>query len=112
MAPAVSALRPGTLVSLTDPGVIAPVLEKKPPLAYPPIALRQRVEGTVSLNVLVDERGNVIDAQVLSASGGKSGLAEAAADYAKHWKYRSATKDGMPVKVWTEVKVVFKLPPS
>ena len=105
-----AALRPGTLVNVSDPGVIAPILEKKPQLAYPPIALRQRVEGTVSLNVLVDERGNVTDAQVLSTGGGKSGLPEAAADYAKRWKYRAATKDGVPVKVWTEVKVVFKLP--
>ena len=104
------ALRPGTLVNLSDPGVIAPILEKKPPLAYPPIALRQRIEGTVALNVLVDERGNVADAQVLSTVGGKSGLPEAAADYARRWKYRAATKDGVPVKVWTEVKVVFKLP--
>ena len=110
VAPAVSALRPGALVSLNDAGVIAPVLDKKPPLAYPPIALRQRVEGTVTLNVLVDERGTVIDTQILAAAGGKSGLAEAAADYAKRWKYRAATKDGVPVKVWTEVKVVFKLP--
>ncbi len=112
-APAVSAapaLRAGTLVNLADPGVIAPILEKKPPLAYPPIALRQRAEGTVSLNVLVDERGNVVDAQVLSTGGGRSGLTEAAADYARRWKYRPATKDGVPVKVWTEVKVVFKLP--
>ena len=60
--------------------------------------------------MLVDERGNVADAQVLSTGGGKSGLPEAAADYARRWKYRAATKDGVPVKVWTEVKVVFKLP--
>ena len=111
-AAAPAGLRPGTLVNLSDPGVIAPILERKPQLAYPPIALRQRVEGAVSLNVLVDERGTVTDTQVLSADGGKSGLSEAAADYAKRWKYRAATKDGVPVKVWTEVKVVFKLPPQ
>jgi TonB family protein len=105
-----AAVRPGTLVSLSDAGVIAPVLEKKPPLAYPPIALRQRAEGTVDLSLLVDEKGNVTDVQVLGGSGGRAGLTEAAADYAHKWKYRPATKDGVPVKVWTPVKVIFRLP--
>ena len=97
-------------MGLDDPGVIGPILEKKPPLAYPPIALRQRVEGSVDLSVLVDERGNVADARVVSPGGGRAGLSEAAADYARKWKYRPATKDGVPVKVWKAVKVVFKLP--
>jgi serine/threonine protein kinase len=66
-------VRAGTLVGLDDPGVIGPVLEKKPPLAYPPVALRQRVEGSVDLSVLVDERGNVTDARIVSASGGGPG---------------------------------------
>src|SRR5262249_9330593 len=53
-----ASLRPGTLVNLSDSGVVAPVVQKKEPLQYPPIALRQRVEGAVELNVLVDEKGN------------------------------------------------------
>jgi TonB family protein len=102
--------RPGTLVNLSDPGVIAPVVEKTPPLQYPPIALRQRVEGTVELNVFVDERGNVSDAQVVQAAGGKAGLNEAAVENVKRRHYRPATKDGVPVKVWMSVRVRFELP--
>jgi TonB family protein len=105
-----ASLRPGTLVGLSDPGVIPPVLDKKPVLAYPPIALRQRAEGTVDLNLLVDEKGNVTDAQVVAAPGGRAGLPEAAQEYARRWKYRPATKDGVPVKVWTSVRVRFELP--
>jgi TonB family protein len=104
------AIRPGTLVNLSDAGVVPPVVEKKAPLQYPPIALRQRVEGSVELNVLVDERGNVTDAQVVSGAGGKAGLNEAAIENVKRWKYRPATKDGVPVKVWTSVRVQFQLP--
>jgi TonB family protein len=103
-------LRAGMLVGIEDPGVIGPILEKKPPLAYPPIALRQRIEGSVDLSILVDERGNVTDARVVSTGSGRAGLSEAAADYARKWKYRPATKDGVPVKVWKPVTVVFKLP--
>ncbi|HXB55765.1 MAG TPA: TonB family protein [Vicinamibacteria bacterium] len=103
-------IRPGTLVNLSDSGVIAPVAEKSPPLQYPPIALRQRVEGTVELNVFVDERGNVSDAQVVQAAGGKAGLNEAAVENVKRRHYRPATKDGVPVKVWMSVRVRFELP--
>jgi TonB family protein len=103
-------LRAGTLVNLSDPGVIAPVLERAPPAVYPPIALRQRVEGTVELNVLVDERGNVSEALLISRTGGRAGLNEAALDSVKRHKYRPATKDGTPVKVWLPVRVHFRLP--
>jgi protein TonB len=103
-------VRPGQLVSLDDPSVIAPVAQRAPAPPYPPIALRQRVEGTVVLNVLVDETGKVADTQVVSAAGGKTGLNEAAVEYVRQWMFRGATKDGVPVKVWYPVKVDFRLP--
>jgi len=108
-APAPAA-RPGTLVNLTDPGVIAPVVEKTPPLQYPPIALRQRVEGVVEVSVLVDEHGQVVDAKLVTAAGGRVGLNEAALDNARRRRYRPATRDGVPVRVWVPVRVKFELP--
>ncbi|PYQ11474.1 MAG: hypothetical protein DMF80_21540 [Acidobacteria bacterium] len=108
--PVAPSLKPGTLVSLTDPGVIAPVAQAAPPLRYPPIAERQRVEGTVELSILVDEKGNVVDAKLVTAAGGKSGLNEAALDNVKRRRYRPATRDGVPVKVWYPVSVKFILP--
>jgi TonB family protein len=104
------ALRPGTLVNLSDAGVIAPVTQSAPPLRYPPIAERQRVEGTVELNILVDEKGNVVETMLVTPAGGKSGLNEAAVDNVKRRRYRPATKDGVPVKVWYPVSVRFVLP--
>jgi TonB family protein len=104
------AIRPGTLVNLSDPGVVAPVPDRAPPLQYPPIALRQRVEGTVELNVLVDEKGGVLDAQVIAGAGGKIGLNEAAIENVKRRRYRPATKEGVAVKVWIPVRVRFTLP--
>jgi hypothetical protein len=56
-APPAPAIRAGSLVNLSDPGVIAPVAERVSPPLYPEIARRQNLEGTVELNVLVDERG-------------------------------------------------------
>jgi TonB family protein len=108
--PTTVAIRPGTLVDVNDAGVIAPVALNKPSFTYPPIALRQRIEGKVDLSVLVDERGGVADAKVVSGAGGRAGLNEAASDYVKRWKFRPATKEGVPVKTWTPVSVVFMLP--
>jgi TonB family protein len=104
------AIRPGTLVNLSDPGVIAPVAERVSPPMYPEIARRQGLEGTVELNVLVDERGSVQDVQVVTGAGGKAGLNEAAIDNVRKRKYRPASKEGVPVKVWVPVRVQFKLP--
>jgi TonB family protein len=103
-------VKAGALVDVNDHGVIAPVALNKPGLSYPPIALRQRIEGKVDLSVLVDERGAVADARVVAGVGGKSGLNEAANDYVRRWKFRPATKDGVVVKTWTPVSVVFMLP--
>jgi TonB family protein len=103
-------LRAGTLVDVNDEGVIAPVALNKPPFNYPPIALRQRIEGKVDLSVLVDERGSVTDARVVSGAGGRAGLNEAASEYVRRWRFRPATKEGVPVKTWTPVSVVFMLP--
>ena len=108
--PTTVAVKAGSLVDVNDAGVIAPVALNKPSFTYPPIALRQRIEGKVDLTVLVDERGGVADARVVSGAGGKAGLNEAASEYVRRWKFRPATKEGVPVKTWTPVSVVFMLP--
>jgi TonB family protein len=109
-APPEPEVKPGTLMNLSDPGVIAPLAESKPKLSYPVLARRQRVEGTVEMSVLIDETGKVADAQVVSGPSIKVGLAEAAVDYVKRWKFRPATKNGVPLKVWLPVKIEFVLP--
>jgi len=108
--PTTVAIKPGSLVDVNDAGVIAPVALNKPSFTYPPIALRQRIEGKVDLSVLVDERGGVADTRVVSGAGGKAGLNEAASEYVRRWKFRPATKEGVPVRTWTPVSVVFMLP--
>ena len=64
----------------------------------------------MELNVLVDEKGAVTDAQIVTGTGGRVGLDEAALDNVKKRHYRPATKDGVAVKVWIPVRVQFKLP--
>ena len=108
--PSVIPVKPGALVALTDAGVVPPVVDRQSQLVYPPIALRQRMDGTVELNVLVDEKGNVADVTVVTPAGGRTGLNEAAVENVKRRHYRPATRDGVPVRVWVPVRVRFELP--
>jgi TonB family protein len=108
--PSVAPAKPGALVDIADAGVLPPTVDRQPQLVYPPIALRQRVDGIVELNVLVDEKGNVADVTVVTPAGGRAGLTEAAVENVKKRHYRPGTKDGVPVRVWVSVRVRFELP--
>ena len=108
--PSTGPVKPGALVALTDPGVVAPVVDKQPQLVYPAIALRQRMDGIVELSVLVDEQGNVAAVTVVTPATGKAGLTEAATENVKRRHYRPGTKDGVPIRTWVSVRVRFELP--
>jgi TonB family protein len=88
-------------------GVIEPVLVAPPRIVYPPIARQQRVEGKVVVLVLVDENGHVTDAKL------QQGVSQAAVNDAvvtgmKQAKFRAATKNGIPVKMWRPIIVEVK----
>jgi len=99
-------VEPGTLVQLGDRGVVAPEALLSPTPVPPSLAVRLGVEGAVELRVLVDENGAVIDAEVVR---GAKDLNEAAVASVKGWRYRPATKDGVPVRVWIPVAIRFEL---
>ncbi len=107
-APAEPAPRPATAVSLGAPGVIAPVLESQVPLQYPFAAQQLRAQGSVELSLLIDEGGNVAEVKVVTGAPNAS-LNQAAVDNVKSRRYRPATRDGVPVKVYIVVKVNFQL---
>lgn len=66
----------------------------KPP--YPPAAKAVRASGTVSVQVTIDENGNVISA---SAAGGHPLLQQAAVSAARQAKFKPTLLSGVPVKV-------------
>lgn len=66
----------------------------KPP--YPPAAKAVRAAGTVSVQVTIDENGNVISA---SAAGGHPLLQSAAVQAARQAKFKPTLLSGTPVKV-------------
>lgn len=77
-------------------------------LEYPESAVRDGVEGTVRLEVLVSETGEVLEVEVIE-SGGDRRLDAAAAEFVGRWRYRPAVQDGEPRRVHTHAKVKFEL---
>jgi Ca-activated chloride channel homolog len=73
---------------------------------YPELAKQARVSGTVSLELTVDEEGNVSDARVRN---GHVLLNQAAIDAVKQWKYSPTILNGMPIPVLAAANVEFKL---
>jgi len=101
------AVREGDLVELGG-DVVPPEAVYSPKPAYPPLAARQRIGGTVFLEVLVDENGSVQDVKVLRGVKPDLGLDAAAASAVRSWRYKPATKGGVRVKVRTTQVIPFR----
>lgn len=85
---------PAVLVSKVDP-------------TYPPQAIRMQAEGSVVLDVEIDETGRVTDVQV--TRGLPFGLSEAAAAAVREWRYRPAEGPNGPVRSRKAVRILFTL---
>lgn len=94
-------------VAITD-DITPPRLTEVASPYYTDEAKKNKVEGTVTLLIVVDKKGDVIDAKVVKGLG--HGLDENAVIAVKEWKYKPAQKDGVPVAVKMEVTVEFFLP--
>ncbi|TCV95889.1 outer membrane transport energization protein TonB [Luteibacter rhizovicinus] len=80
-----------------------------PAPAYPTIAVRRHLSGTVVLRVLVDESGKPIDV-VVESSSGHDVLDKAAREQVlAKWTFQPAQTNGQHVKAWARVPVTFDL---
>jgi protein TonB len=73
---------------------------------YPPLARETHIRGTVVVDAVIDEHGNVVQARVVS---GHPLLMDAALKAVLLWKYEPTTLNGQPVSVELQVQVHFKL---
>lgn len=72
------------------------------------VALKAGLWGDVTVDALIDEKGNVVDAQIVK--GLPMGLDQQALNAVRTWKFKPATLEGKPVKVRYDVKVTFEKP--
>ncbi|MYF63565.1 MAG: energy transducer TonB [Rhodothermaceae bacterium] len=75
---------------------------------YPEVAQKAHVEGRVIVQFIVDENGNVRDAEILRGAG--AGLdQEAIRVISEHAKFTPGFQDGKSVPVRLSIPIVFKL---
>jgi TonB family protein len=106
--PSAPLVKEGDLVQ-PGAGVKPPVLASFTKPEYPPIARRLKVEGMVVLSLLVDETGRVIDTRLESGVAQNVGINEASLAAARNARFNPATKNGVRVKMWYQLKIPFKL---
>jgi protein TonB len=87
--------------------VVEPALASSLRIAYPPAARGQAVGGKVVVLVLVSEEGAVSEARLEQGIGSRL-VNEAVLEAVRRAKFRPATKDGIPVKMWRTVVVDVK----
>jgi periplasmic protein TonB len=90
------------------PGVRLEYLQAPAP-AYPRDALRDGVQGTVMLQVLVDVDGRPLDVQVQHSSGNRQLDNAARRQVLERWTFRPAMKDGRAVQAIGLVPIAFNL---
>jgi TonB family protein len=90
------------------PGVVEPELVSTPRVTYPPLARQQRVSGKVVVLVLVNEDGQVGEARLQQGLASRTGVNEAVVAAVKSSRFRAATKNGIPVKMWRTVVIEVK----
>lgn len=89
------------------PEQMAGLLYHRVPAVYPDAAKQSRIEGVVSLDVIIDDCGNVVEAKPIS---GPQQLVAAAITAVKERKFRPLGLWGQHAAIEGEVKVRFVLP--
>ena len=97
----------GDLVEISSVDVLPQRIEFEQPV-YDELAMRLRQQGTVVVEVLIDENGTVTDVRLIEGIA-KSRLNDATLRSARRWTYKPAQKNGVAVKVWKPERIVFKL---
>jgi periplasmic protein TonB len=73
---------------------------------YPMIAKQAQIQGTVIIDAIIDEQGNVVRAHVVSGPGL---LMQAALEAVTKWKYEPTRLNGEPISIEMHVQVNFIL---
>ena len=99
--------RPASVGDLVDLNEVdaPPVAASRPAPTYPASARRMHRQGKVILRLLVDETGRVERVEPLGSAA--SEFHQAAERAVRRWTYEPARKDGVRVKVWLTVQLVF-----
>ncbi len=102
---------PHTIVTPEQKGALTEVLPnylRNPAPVYPTLSRERSEEGTVLLDVEVLASGACGHIRILRSSGHDL-LDEAARQGISRWRFKSARRAGVPMTVWVEIPVTFRL---
>ncbi|HEV2845139.1 MAG TPA: energy transducer TonB [Thermoanaerobaculia bacterium] len=86
-------------------GITRPEIVRKVSPSYTSSALKAGVQGTVIIEAIIDEKGNVTGQRVLKPL--PMGLDRAAMDAIRQWRFKPAYRGNDPVKVYFTLTVNF-----
>jgi protein TonB len=86
--------------------VRAPQIIRRVEPTYPPLARQTHTQGTVVIEAILDESGNVVEMKVISGHGL---LIAAAIEAVRQWKYEPTYLNDQPVAVQMNINVTFTL---
>ena len=89
------------------PDIVRPVLINLAQPRYTEEARALKIQGTVSMGILVTENGDVDSVLIFGGLG--HGLGEQAMEVARKLKFSPATQGGKPIPYWTKLSVEFHL---
>ena len=94
---------------LPEPGVSAPVLKRQVTAFYTSEAMRAKIMGLVTFNVVILPDGTVGDTQIAKSLDPDHGLDELASKAVQQWLFEPARLDGQPVPSIATVVIEFRL---
>jgi TonB family protein len=100
-------VREGEIVAL-GPGVTPPVVIDRVEPKYPRIAERIRADGVVEAEALIGPDGRVEEIRILGVSHSGVGFEDATEQAVLQWRYKPATKNGVKVRTWVQIRVPFR----
>ena len=86
----------------------APQEKSTPMPAYPQSARRAGIEGWVETKLLLDEKGEVEEVQIVKWEG-HTAFVEAVRTSLARWRFTPAVREGRAVRIWKPYVVRFKL---
>ena len=102
-----SAFQNRTVYHAGEDGVTAPSVTYKVEPSYTPEAKAAKIQGTVTLTLVVNSLGRADDIQVTKSLD--PGLDANAVAAVSQWLFKPGTKDGQPVDVAVTIEVNFRL---
>jgi TonB family protein len=100
-------IRIGNPGAIPTAGLNAPTVLSSPVALYTEDARTHGIEGTVTIEAVIDENGRITSSRILKGLG--YGLDQIALESVQDWKISPATSNDLPVSVVAQIDVEFNL---